>query len=198
MRFCFRGLLMTTSRAFSMPMRFGSRYAPPQPGMIPRNTSGRAIAAAEASTVRYVEFSAISSPPPRARPLTKAKEGTPSSPSDPSTLCPSCATRRALSFEPTRVMSERSAPAARMYCLPVMPTAWISPAPARALRLASVAPSSVSVAGPSVLGRVWSRPLSSVMSARILPEGRVMSRTREWVTTSPSASAVRGEKSISS
>ena len=51
-RFCFSGLEMTTSRAFSMPIRFGSRYAPPQPGMMPRKTSGSAIAAAEASTVR--------------------------------------------------------------------------------------------------------------------------------------------------
>jgi hypothetical protein len=31
-----------------------------------------------------------------------------------------------------------------------------------------------------------------------LARGQVMSRTREWVTTSPSASAVSGEKSISS
>ena len=56
-RFCLSGFEMTTSSAFSMPMRFGSRYAPPQPGMMPRKTSGSAIAAAEASTVRYVELS---------------------------------------------------------------------------------------------------------------------------------------------
>ena len=54
------------------------------------------------------------------------------------------------------------------------------------------------VAGPSVFGRVWSRPLSSVMSASTLPEARRMSRTRVWVMTSSSVSAVRGEKSISS
>ena len=63
-------------------------------------------------------------------------------------MCPSCATSFAFSFEPTREMSDRSAPAARMYCLPVMPTAWISPAAARALSASSVAPSSVSVVGP--------------------------------------------------
>ena len=45
-------------------------------------------------------------------------------------------------------MSLRSAPAARMYCLPVMPTAWISPAAARAFSASSVAPSSFSVVGP--------------------------------------------------
>ncbi len=180
-----------------MPMRFGSRYAPPQPGMMPRKTSGSAIAAAEASTVRYVEFSAISSPPPSASPLTNANEGTPSSESLPSTMWPNCATSFAFSFEPTREMSDRSAPAARMYCLPVMPTASISPAAAREARPSSVSFSSASVAGPSVFGRVWSRPLSSVMSASTLPEARRMSRAVECVTTSPSVIARSGEKSIS-
>ncbi len=166
--------------------------------MMPRKTSGSATAAAEASTVRYVEFRAISSPPPSARPFTNANDGTPSSLSFPSTLWPSWAISRALSREPTLLMSERSAPAAMMYCLPVMPTAWISPAAARALRPSSVAPSSVRVAGPRVFGRVWSRPLSSVIRARTLPEARRMSRTGECVTTSPSVSAWMGEKSTSS
>jgi hypothetical protein len=79
-----------------------------------------------------------------------------------------------------------------------MATAWISPADARRFSSSSVVPSSVSVVGPSVFGRVWSRPLSSVISAITFPEGRRMSRTRECVTTSPSAMAFSGEKSISS
>jgi hypothetical protein len=46
------GFSMTTLRAFSMPMRFGSSHAPPQPGMIPRKTSGSATAGTDSSTVR--------------------------------------------------------------------------------------------------------------------------------------------------
>ena len=38
------GSRRSTLSALSMPMRFGSRYAPPQPGMMPRNTSGSANA----------------------------------------------------------------------------------------------------------------------------------------------------------
>ena len=48
----FSGFEITTSSAFSMPIRFGSSQAPPHPGMMPRNTSGSAIAAAEESIVR--------------------------------------------------------------------------------------------------------------------------------------------------
>ena len=46
------GFSTTTLRAFSMPMRLGSSQAPPQPGMMPRKTSGRARAAALESSVR--------------------------------------------------------------------------------------------------------------------------------------------------
>ena len=71
--------------------------------------------------------------------------------------------------------------------LPVTATASISPAAARAASSSRVFAYSSRLAAPSVFGRVWSRPLSSVMSARVLPEGRGMSRTYECVTTSSSA-----------
>ena len=51
-RFCFRGFSIITFRAFLIPIRFGSKYAPPQPGINPRNTSGSAIAGAAWFTVR--------------------------------------------------------------------------------------------------------------------------------------------------
>jgi len=59
----------------------------------------------------------------------------------------------------------RSAPAAKMNGLPVTPTATISPRSARAATASSASRSASSPAGPNVFGRVWSRPLSSVMSA---------------------------------
>ena len=56
----------------------------------------------------------------------------------------------------------RSAPTAKMNGLPVTPTAAMS---VRAATLSSASPRASSPAGPNVLGRVWSRPLSSVMRA---------------------------------
>lgn len=52
MRLFLSGFEMMTSSAFSMPMRFGSSHAPPQPGMIPRKTSGSAKAGTDESIVR--------------------------------------------------------------------------------------------------------------------------------------------------
>ena len=145
---------MITSSAFSIPISWGRRVAPPQPGTMPRNTSGRAIAAADESIVRYVECSAISTPPPSARPLTNAKLGTPRLESLPRTWCPRCAMSRAFSAVVSSEICERSAPAAKMYGFPVIATASISPAPARVRRRSSTDPSSVSVFGPSVFGLV--------------------------------------------
>jgi hypothetical protein len=51
-RLFFSGFSTITRSAFSMPIRFGSRYAPPHAGTMPRNTSGSAMAGAEASRVR--------------------------------------------------------------------------------------------------------------------------------------------------
>ena len=50
--------------------------------------------------------------------------------------------------------------------------------------------------GPRVFGRVWSRPLSSVTRARVLPLGSGTSFTNAWVTTSSPATTSRGLKSI--
>jgi hypothetical protein len=80
--------------------------------------------------------------------------------------------------------------------LPVIATASISPAVARAFNSSSVFAYSSSEAGPSVFGRVWSRPLSRVTSARVLPPESGMSRTNECVTTSSSESAVSESKSM--
>ena len=124
-------------------------------------------------------------------------DGTPSSPSLPKTMWPSWPIFSAMSRLGISPTFERSAPAARKYGLPVIATAWISPAAARACSSSSRSPSSSIVTGPSVDGRVWSRSLSSVMSASTRPDGRRMSRTYECVTTSSSANAAASsEKSI--
>ena len=76
----------------------------------------------------------------------------------------SASSRAAISEAPLR-----SAPAAKMNGLPVTPTATIRCSPASGVALAATASSASrsasSPAGPNVFGRVWSRPLSSVMSA---------------------------------
>ena len=64
-------------------------------------------------------------------------------------------------------MPDRSAPTAKMNGLPVTATATMSPAAAAASTWSSAAASDVSPPSPKVLGRVWSRPLSSVMSAAL-------------------------------
>lgn len=69
----------------------------------------------------------------------------------------SASSRAAISGAPLR-----SAPTAKMNGLPVTPTAAMS---VRAATESSASPSARSPAGPNVLGLVWSRPLSSVMSA---------------------------------
>ena len=118
---------------------------------------------------------AISTPPPRASPLTKANGRHAAGRMSLPNACvaelgdqPGVARSRDVGAR----CRDRSAPAARMNGLPVMPTAWISPAAARApqpvergrrARRASAA--------RSVFGRVWSRPLSSVTRASTLPPG---------------------------
>jgi len=119
--------------------------------------------------VRYEQCSASSRPPPRAAPFTNANDGTPSSPNRRNTACPSRAMASASSRSATSGAPLRSAPAAKMNGLPVTPTAVMSPRAARAATASSASRSASSPAGPNVFGRVWSRPLSSVMSA-IVPE----------------------------
>ncbi len=144
--------------------------------------SGRASAPAARDAVRYVEFSAISRPPPRAAPLRNAKDGTAESPRRPSTRCPTRATSSACSRSVITCTPLRSAPAATQKGLPVMPIA-ATPGTANAASMA--ASMLASVCGPSVLGLVWSWPLSSVMSARVpAPSGSSTSRTLACVTTS--------------
>ena len=51
-RFCLSGFSIMTLRAFLIPIKLGSRYAPPQPGMSPMKTSGNATAGAVLLIVR--------------------------------------------------------------------------------------------------------------------------------------------------
>ena len=115
-------------------------------------------------------FRAISMPPPSASPLMKANDGTPSSPSLPRAACArACAISTPVSRSGMSPTFDRSAPAARMNGLPVMPTASISFVAARARRGPRARlRARRSVAGPSVFGRVWSRPLSSVIEGERL------------------------------
>ena len=113
----------------------------------------------------------------------------------PRAACPSFAISTPVSRSGMPSTFDRSAPAARMNGLPVMPTAAISFSAARAASPSSTPCSSSRVLGPRVFGRVWSRPLSRVMSASILPLGRVTSRTKECVTTSSGSSVTSLEKS---
>ena len=65
---------MISSFARPMPTTRGRRCVPPQPGMIPIDTSGwPSFAAADA--YRMSHASASSQPPPRAKPLTAAIVG---------------------------------------------------------------------------------------------------------------------------
>ena len=52
MRFWFIAFSTMTVTALSAPIRFGSSWLPPQPGIKPRNTSGNAMAGTPADSVR--------------------------------------------------------------------------------------------------------------------------------------------------
>ena len=169
MRFWLSGFSMMTFSAPAGPIRRGSRYVPPQPGSRPRKHSGRATAVTPEEIVRYEQCSASSRPPPSAAPFTNANDGTPSSPSRRNTACPSLPMARASSRELISAAPVRSAPTAKTNGLPVTPTAAIRCSPAsgvaRPATSSSASRSEISPAGPNVFGRVWSCPLSSVMSA---------------------------------
>ena len=163
-------------------MRFGNRYAPPQPGIRPRNTSGNEKAAAPEEIERYWQCSATSTPPPMAAPLTNANVGTEDEPSMPSTSWPSRPMARAWPRSVRRGTPVRSAPTAKMNGLPVT---QIAARPGMACASTMAALSSSSPPGPKVFGLVWSKPLSSVMIAAVpAPSGRSTVRSFEWVTTS--------------
>src|SRR5690554_5466925 len=83
-----------------------------------------------------------------------------------------------------RVTADRSAPAMRKYGLPVMAKASISPFLARSACTSKAARSSSKLLGPKVVGFLWSRPLSKVSNASVLPLGKATSLTKEWVTVS--------------
>ncbi|CAB4910041.1 unannotated protein [freshwater metagenome] len=169
-----------TETAASMPIRSGRSWVPPQPGTRPRKTSGKATNAPP-EMVRCWACSASSSPPPRAAPLTKANVGTAASRSRANTRWPCRAISRASSREEIRGTPERSAPTANTNGLPVI----AMPATSAASAWSRAASSEASPPGPKVEGRVWSCPLSRVISARGLSTpGRVTSRVSACVTTS--------------
>jgi hypothetical protein len=194
--FWLSGFSMITFSAAAGPISRGSRYVPPQPGTRPRKHSGSATTGTPEEIVRYVQCSAISSPPPIAAPLTNANDGTGSSPSRRNTAWPSRPTPAALSGVSTAGTPLRSAPTPKMNGLPVTPTATTGPAAPgaapfslaiRAATSSSAVFSDSSPPGPNVFGLVWSCPLSSVISASVpgTPNGvRSTSRTRARVTTS--------------
>ncbi|OPZ51813.1 MAG: hypothetical protein BWY91_02576 [bacterium ADurb.BinA028] len=100
-----------------------------------------------------------------AAPLMNAKVGTGRSMRVAYAACPARAIASACSRWVTLGTPERSAPTAKMNGLPVRPTAWISPASARARKPSKQACNPAMLAGPKVLGLVWSKPLSRVTSA---------------------------------
>ena len=194
-RFWLRALSTMTVSAAGTPTRRGSRYVPPQPGTRPRKHSGSATAGTPEEMVRYVQCSAISSPPPMTAPLRNAKLGTPSSPKRRNTSWPRRATARACSRVTTWPVPLRSAPTAKMNGLPVRATARTSPEsmPGWTVSRASAMPNSP--AGPNVVGLVWSWPLSSVSSARLPPSTSGTSWTWVLVTTSSANSVVISSRS---
>ena len=186
--FCASAFSTMTVTAGSMPIRFGSSCVPPQPGTRPRKTSGKATIAVDA-IVRYWQCSASSRPPPSATPLTKANVGTPASFSRRNTRCPASAISRAAAASVTDGTPERSAPTAKMNGLPVTPIA--TGAGEWAAISSSAASSDAIPPGPKVDGRVWSWPLSIVISANSPDSpGSDRNRTNARVTTSFSNTAV--------
>jgi len=122
-----------------------------------------------------------------AAPLTKAKVGTGRSMIEAKARWPACAISSAWSRAVTWPTPVRSAPTAKMNGLPVMPTAWISPASARRASSSTTACRPAIVCGPKVFGLVWSWPLSRVTRASVpAPPGRTTSWAMARVTTSVS------------
>ena len=147
---------------------------PPQPGTRPRKHSGRPTAGTpeEIGAVGAVQRRSRGRRP-CAAPLTKANDGT----GRPRRACRTSRGPAGRSRAPGRAGSpwaRRSGrrPTAKMNGLPVTPTPTISPASARACSRSSASPSAASVAGPKVLGLVWSTPLSRVISARARAAGQ--------------------------
>ena len=142
-------LRMITCTAFSGPMSFGKMVAPPQPGTSPRKHSGSAVKAVLAS-VRYLQWSATSSPPPSAKPLINANVGFLPSFNRRKTSWPSFPIANACDLSVKKARPDRSAPAAKIKGLPVIAMATDSDFSAVSIAAFRVR----SDCGPKVLGRV--------------------------------------------
>ena len=120
--------------------------------------------------------------------MTKANVGIDDSFSRRNTRCPASATSRAWAASVRWPNPERSAPTAKMNGLPVTPIA--AGAGERAAISSRAASSEASPPGPNVDGRVWSCPLSMVISANSPDRpGSGRYRTKARVTTSFSKTA---------
>ncbi len=117
--FCFSGLVTISSTAAAAPTRRGASWVPPQPGMIPRKTSGKPMWRTERARVRKSQWSAISRPPPRAAPLIAASVGYGRSRIAAKASWPALAPARASSGVLISGNSVRSAPTAKTNGLPV-------------------------------------------------------------------------------
>src|SRR4051794_4809073 len=159
-RFWRSGFDTITLIATSGPTRRGSSCVPPQAGKRPRKTSGNAKWRTALETVRALQCSASSTPPPRHAPLTAATVGNGS------------ARIRANSAWPTRLPSRASsasacgnsftsAPAENQNGLPVTTRAAHPPRSSSG----STRSSDANAPRPKNGGCVWSAPSSIVSSA---------------------------------
>ena len=185
MRLFLSGFEMMTSRAFSMPIRFGSSQAPPQPGDQPEEHLGERQRRCRRvdGAVRGVE-----------RDLRAPAEREPVDEHERRDAELGQLAEREVAWElrhqqaglvsldlsdPREVGAGREderlagdGDAVDLLFAARGPSASITPE------------NSSREPAPSVFGRVWSRPLSSVTSAMTRPLGRGMSRTNECVMTS--------------
>ena len=110
-----------------------------------------------------MQWSATSRPPPSAKPLTNAKVGFLLSPNLRKTSCPSFPIASACFGSLKKAMPDKSAPAAKIKGFPVIAIA--TEELASAIVIASL--SAAKELGPKVFGRLWSKPLSKVISERV-------------------------------
>ena len=141
------------------------------------------------ATVRYLQCKATSSPPPSAKPFTNANVGLELSPSLRKTSWPSFPIARACSRSFKNDRAERSAPAAKINGFPVIAIAIDELASATLIASFKEA----SDCGPKVLGRLWSIPLSKVISEMLpLCPNSVKSISLTWAAVITSSGAPSG------
>ncbi len=121
------GFATISFTAWAGPISCGASWVPPQPGMIPRKTSGKPKWRTEVEIVRAEQCSEISSPPPRQAPLIAATVGYGSVRMRAKRSCPARLPSIAVSRSRTFGNSVMSAPAAKTNGFPVSTIATQSP-----------------------------------------------------------------------